>query len=100
MSTPPVPVEPGQIWADNDWRADGRTVRVDRIDGNKAICTVLTNRHTAQDQLDQHPNVVGIVDQRGKPTRIRLDRLRPTSTGYRLVQHADGTPAEGASDGE
>jgi hypothetical protein len=30
-------------------------------------------------------------------TRVRRDRIRPTSTGYRLVQHADGTPADAAA---
>lgn len=90
------PVEPKQVWQDCDKRAGGRYIRVDRIDGDKAICTVLTNRDSAQEQLDRQPDVVGIVDQRGRTTRIRirLYRFRPTSTGYRLVRHADGTEVE------
>lgn len=81
-------VKPGQVWADNDKRMVGRTLRVDAItssvfttgDGLEAdvpyaVCTVLTNR-------DGH---------RGKPGRqvaIRLARFRPTANGYRLVSEA------------
>ncbi|MGI5274718.1 DUF6354 family protein [Nonomuraea sp. CA-218870] len=71
-------VRPGQVWMDNDKRSEGRRVRVIEVD-------------------DTHATVVG-VDIRGLPdsrnrvaarrTRIRLDRFRPTSTGYRLVADA------------
>lgn len=90
-TTPAPPVEPGQVWADNDPRSDGRTVRVDRIDDGKAVCTVLTNRTHAQRELDRGTG--WSTDSRGRTTRIALSRFRPTSTGYRLVQHPDGTPA-------
>jgi hypothetical protein len=88
--------QPGQIWADNDPRATGRTIRIDHIANGKAICTVLTNRTAAQDELDR--GSTWLNDTRGKTVGIRLDRFRPTSTGYRLVQHADGTTAEGSSE--
>jgi hypothetical protein len=61
-------VRPGQVWADNDWRAHGRTVLVLAVDETHATV--------------QSPS------GRGRKTRIRLDRFRPTSTGYRLVSEA------------
>lgn len=88
-TTPPTP-EPGQIWADNDPRCEGRTIRIEHIVDGKATCTVLTNRTAAQDELDRGRTY--LTDRRGTTVGIRLDRLRPTSTGYRLVQHTDGTP--------
>lgn len=89
------PPKPGQIWADNDRRATGRTIRIDRITNGTATCTVLTNRAAAQDELDRGQTY--LTDRRGTTVRVRLDRLRPTSTGYRLIQHADGTKALEAS---
>lgn len=82
-----VTVRPGQVWADADWRSEGRTVRVDRIEDGKAVCTILTNRDAAQRNLDHGD--AWTTDMRGKTTRIRLDRFRPTSTGYRLVTEPD-----------
>ena len=86
-------VEPGQVWADNDPRCEGRTIRVDSIDGDKAACTVLTNSADTQKHLDaydkpgrsQYPRGPILKDTRGKVRRIALSRFRPTSTGYRLV---------------
>jgi hypothetical protein len=75
-------VEPGQIWADNDWRADGREVRVISTDATHADVEVVAVRNASGDRSEP-----------GRPSRICLDRFRPTSTGYRLVQYADGTPA-------
>lgn len=65
-------IEPavGQVWADNDWRQDGRQVRIDSLNETHADVTVVANCHGRRT---------------GQRTRIRLDRLRPTSTGYRLV---------------
>lgn len=71
----PAPdVRPGQVWADCDPRSTGRHVRVEAVDGSHA--TVV--------QCDPH----GRVHDDRKParrTRIRVDRFRPTRTGYRLV---------------
>lgn len=71
-------VRPGQVWADSDPRSTGWTLRVDAIDGDKAVCTILIN-----------PDSPGIYwqqwDARGWQTRIPLSQFRPTSTGYRLV---------------
>ena len=69
------PVRPGQIWADNDPRAHDRKVKVVEITDTHAIVVLHTPR--------------GVGDDHAKPgrrTRVRLDRFRPTSTGYRLVQ--------------
>ena len=65
-------VRPGQVWADNDRRCKGRTVRVDSTDGRFAYCTVLTDRG-------------GEKPLRARTVRIAIERMRPTSTGYRLV---------------
>ncbi|MEU0443572.1 hypothetical protein ABZ202_28225 [Streptomyces sp. NPDC006186] len=73
MKQPGVRV--GQVWADNDSRSKGRTVRVDEIDARYAYCTVLTAATPG--------------GRTGQRTRIALERMRPTSTGYRLL---DGTP--------
>lgn len=83
MSTPDV--RPGQIWADNDKRSSGRTIRVDEIIGSPqgdrvAVCTILTNRDAAD------PNDWG-TDMRGRKVRIKVRRFRPTSTGYRLIEN-------------
>jgi len=78
MATTQNPVEPGQVWADCDPRAVGRTIRVDSIGGDvmdpTAVCTVLTDRDSAVS-----PTV-------GRAVRIRVRRFRPNSTGYRLVK--------------
>lgn len=64
----PIPsVRPGQVWADNDSRSRGRTVRVVSVDDDGKAT----------------------VRSGGKLTRIRLDRFRPTSTGYRLVEDVE-----------
>ncbi|TDD97724.1 hypothetical protein [Actinomadura rubrisoli] len=83
-------VKPGQTWADNDKRAEGRTFRVESIDGDKAICTVLTNTDVAQQQIDEYRgrSCPWARDMRGKATRISLSRFKPTNSGYRLVQDA------------
>lgn len=71
MNANPEDVKVGQVWADNDWREAGRQMRVDRIEGDHAFCTV-----TAQKD--------GKLNRR-KRTRIRLDRFKPTQRGYVLV---------------
>ncbi|MEE4546487.1 DUF6354 family protein [Streptomyces sp. V4-01] len=75
-------VEPDQIWADNDPRSSGRKVRIVSVDATHAVAEVVAHRAVSTGSV-------------GRQTRISLGRFRPTSTGYRLVQHADGTPAEG-----
>lgn len=69
MSADSTAPKVGQVWADNDKRSAGRKVRIISIDATHAT----------------------VIDMRGKrDTRIRLDRFRPTSNGYRLVDDAPG----------
>jgi hypothetical protein len=92
MTTP----EPGQVWADNDPRVAGRTIQIAAIEGDVALCTVLTNSDADQrdiDLLGSHGPRGRYVaggwvpgDRRGATTRVRLSRLRPTSTGFRLIE--------------
>lgn len=84
-----IPVRPGQVWADNDPRVAGRTLRVDVIEGEHALCTVLTNAGGQQRLLENPPSWWRARDNRGKQTRISLRRFRPTSTGYRLIKDAE-----------
>jgi len=79
-------VRPGQVWADNDPRSTGRTIRVERIVRNEALCTILTNRNDVQRKLDRGDSLVR--DRHGKQTSISLVRFHPTSTGYRLIADA------------
>jgi hypothetical protein len=87
-------VRPGQVWADNDPRSAGRTLRVDSIDGGKAICTILTNSSDEQAAIECPPGSLGYTpkDTRGKTTRISLSRIKPTRTGYRLIEAPELEP--------
>lgn len=75
-------VRPGQIWADNDWRSAGRTLRVIRVDDTHATCVVVTNDRRTQALVHAGQRA---FDRRGKETRILLRRFRPNSTGYELL---------------
>jgi hypothetical protein len=90
-------IRPNQVWADNDERMAGRTLRVEEIDGGKAVCVILTNATTVQHELDRRGGRSSRVqDTRGRTTRISLSRFRPTSSGYQLVEDApEQGPAEG-----
>ncbi|MEU4772945.1 hypothetical protein [Micromonospora sp. NPDC023644] len=92
MTQPDMPtVRPGQVWADNDPRGYGRQIRVIAIEPaqpakphHRAVpARALVEQVTARTHDDGQP---------GRRTRIRLDRFRPTSTGYRLVQDAEAQP--------
>jgi hypothetical protein len=73
-------VRPGQTWADNDRRAAGRTVRVERVDDWYAHVVVVTNAAGAAQSTS------------GREHRILLSRMRPTSSGYRLIQDMPEVP--------
>ncbi|MFB6643122.1 DUF6354 family protein [Streptomyces chartreusis] len=75
-------VRPGQIWADNDKRCEGRTLRVEAVSARHAQCTDLTSAAEG--------------GRTGHTVRILLERMRPTTTGYRLLLHSDGTREEQA----
>lgn len=99
MSSEQIPVRPGQVWADNDPRVTGRTIRIDAVDGDVATCTVLTNDAESQAKIDTHgsPGKSGRYmggtwvpgDRRGTTTRVKLARLRPVASGYRLLEDTD-----------
>ncbi|WP_206004870.1 hypothetical protein [Rhodococcus pseudokoreensis] len=72
----------GQVWGDNDPRVKGRTVKVEAIEGEKALCRVLAAPFDSPESRTGHA------------TRISVRRFRPTSTGYRLIREADGTLVE------
>lgn len=85
-------VRVGQVWADNDRRCAGRYVKVLAIEPARRRADLYARDVPAK-------ALVAACDQnglthflRGKEqlTRIRLDRFRPTSTGYRLVCEARG----------
>lgn len=76
----PQPVQPGQVWADNDPRANGRRVRIVSVDATHATVEVTAGRW-------------GSAPTVGRTSRISLGRFKPTSTGYRLVTNADGSAA-------
>ena len=73
----------GSVWADNDRRSEGRTIRVVALEepnhalphARRAVCEVLTE-----------PG--GKAPGRPRKVRIQVDRMHPTSTGYRLVEDA------------
>ncbi|MET9467409.1 hypothetical protein ABZY44_21900 [Streptomyces sp. NPDC006544] len=69
----PVPAV-DQIWQDNDSRGYGRKVRIVEITGTHAVVELVTPRGVSHAQAKP-----------GRRTRIRLDRFRPISTGYRYV---------------
>lgn len=66
MKVEPIEVKVGQIWEDCDKRMAGRRLKVVRIEDGYAICSVNLSST--------------------RVTSIRLDRMRPTATGFRLVQ--------------
>ena len=73
-------VRVGQVWQDCDQRnAQDRYVRVTAIEDEhgRAVCEAWYD----------------VLDSRRRTVRIRLDRFRPTSTGYRLISE----PADGGS---
>jgi hypothetical protein len=63
----------GQVWQDCDPRIPKRYVRIRSIENGKAACEAW---------------YVG-EKWKARRVRIRLDRFRPTSTGYRYLRTED-----------
>ncbi|MFI0265685.1 hypothetical protein [Streptomyces luteogriseus] len=63
----PFLVEPGQVYADNDPRKEGRTLRIESLDGLYAYA---------------------VDESTGITTRILKRRLYPNARGYRLIEDA------------
>jgi hypoxanthine-guanine phosphoribosyltransferase len=74
-----ITVLPGQVWADCDSRCRGRTVLIERVEDIYAYGVVLTSAEGA------------IVDNRGRKVRLAIQRMRPTSSGWRLVPDPEGS---------
>jgi hypothetical protein len=73
-------VMPGQIWQDNDKRLPTpRFLRVERLDGQFAICTQVTENNATIKQ---------------RPHRIQITRFKPTATGYRFIKQINKESAE------
>ena len=79
MTETPKPAV-GQVWQDNDPRGYGRKVRIVEIGDTHAVVELHSPRQPVSNAKP------------GRRTRIRLDRFRPTSTGYRYVSTATPTP--------
>lgn len=76
--TTPTTVRVGQIWRDNDKRGYGRHVKVIEVDATHATVSLWMTRSASSNTAKP-----------GRLTRIRLDRFRPTSTGYVLVRDTE-----------
>lgn len=76
MADTPTPA-PGQVWADNDPRIPGREIRIVEIGETHALV-----------ELHQPRGAGHRAAKPGRRTRIRLDRFRPTTTGYRYISEA------------
>lgn len=90
--TAPKEVKVGQVWKDNDKRCQGRTIRVEKIEHDSrhsvdgpvafAVCITLTESHERAARAGS-PNYRSTV---GRVVRLRVDRMRPTATGWKLIK--------------
>jgi hypothetical protein len=87
---PPLPeVRVGQVWADNDHRANGRQVTVLAIISEFVGEELVDFALVAQNKARQ-VRKPGEQNRPGRRTRIRLDRFRPSrKTGYTLVSDVE-----------
>jgi hypothetical protein len=75
-----IPPRVGQVWADNDSRSAGRTLRITDVGLTHVSAVVLTHKD----------GVLAV----GSPTRtIAIRRMIPNSSGYYLLRESD-RPAE------
>lgn len=83
-------VRAGQVWADNDRRSKGRLLRVLSVSDGTAACQVIRDRDNPAVLRGRYnaPRPAGWTPI-GYVTTIRIDRMRPTSTGYRLQATAE-----------
>lgn len=89
MSDAPT-VRVGQVWADNDKRSAGRHLLVVAIEPARPATVGTVPAKAVVEQCDAAGTVHRDGTGRAKRTRVRLDRLKPTSTGYRLVKDVEG----------
>ncbi len=74
----------GQAWLDNDTRAQGRKIRVLSISDGYATCEIIADRAEPVPVRGKwnYTRPAGFTPV-GRTTKIRVDRFKPTSTGYR-----------------
>ena len=72
----PSTIQPGTVWTDNRRNSRGLTIRIDRVDGEHALCTVLTNRAGAR------------RSRIGKSARVPLASFQ---TGATLIGYSPAT---------
>lgn len=75
MPEPMVPPAVGQVWKDNDKRVPYRHLLVTAVDATHVTAVEVTYNA-------KQGRVLGLS---GRTTRLRINRLRPTSTGYVYV---------------
>lgn len=70
-------VKRGQVWRDRDKRQPGRWLVVRGLtpERDRAVC-----------EVHERGRFFGDIHNTGRLTKVRLDRFRPTSTGYELVE--------------
>ncbi|MFB7845485.1 hypothetical protein ACFC34_00415 [Streptomyces sp. NPDC056053] len=66
-----------QIWQDNDRRTSDRYLMITAVDVTHATARLVT--------YDPHTGIAAELPGT-RTSRIRLSRLRPTSTGYRYIR--------------
>jgi hypothetical protein len=84
-------VKAGSVWTDNI--RTGRSIQVERIEHDYAVCKTLTNSREVQRLLDVAPQGgfgLNTRDMRGSIARIRLNRFRPVANGF---THFTDTPS-------
>jgi len=77
MTETPAPTV-GQIWADNDPRTPNRFLEI----------VAVSEIHATVRQVARTPQGLTAILPGVRQTRIRLNRFRPTSTGYRYIGEA------------
>lgn len=78
-----VEVKVGQVWEDTDKRSKGRRIKVFEVKDGYAFCQGVSGRDPSVNN--------GFVAKAAKKVRIRLDRFRPGSTGYKLSEDVQAT---------
>lgn len=90
--TPPPAVRVGQVWADNDSRDTGRRMAVRSTHARRSEAFPHTDKalpHAfARCEVVRWSDTLGQWVGSGRFTWLAIHRMRPTRSGYRLVQDA------------
>jgi hypothetical protein len=82
-------VRPGQVWESCDKRDNGRRVKVLEVFREMADGSPFRVGYAIVEQVAHRDPVR--AQNNGRRSKIRLDRFRPTSSGYRLVSDTEET---------